>query len=283
VRVKKGLLIVGVLAGCAVGEGPGDVPIDGAADKARVVVVENGSDDRSVGALWMQCDEGEWYRAVSATLIGLRTALTIADPMLELSDWNCEYAYEPADGGFIPVTTIVPSDGLAVAYLLDDALGSQTKKIDDATAVPGRRMKVFLDASVRPAERLVRPTDVTLLGGGDFHTTACGRAGDPVIWNGERADQGLAGIYATPAPGESCTTRAIRVDTRRAWIASAAGDDFGCAGVDYAGYCSGASGSDAHVVWCDFGVLRTFDCAATHGLGAGCGYVDDEVGHWCTK
>jgi hypothetical protein len=49
-----------------------------------------------------------------------------------------------------------------------------------------------------------------------------------------------------------------------------------CGGVDYLGYCTG----DGTLVWCDGGVLRSYDCAAD---GLSCQYVDDTTGNTCVQ
>jgi hypothetical protein len=90
----------------------------------------------------------------------------------------------------------------------------------------------------------------------------------------ETSERRLVGVHS--GSRDDCT---VGLDTRIGghigWILEAGGDDIGCGGVDYTGYCAGS-----WVVWCDHGSLRTSDCSRNADYST-CGFIDDATGYYC--
>lgn len=100
---------------------------------------------------------------------------------------------------------------------------------------------------------------------GALRSADCGALGQTCGWQDDTIGNNCLTAPSTPDPVEE-------QEPEQPPEQSAPPDD-PCQGVDFAGYCDGAT-----LVWCDAETLRSYDCGAT---GQGCGWQDDDVGNNC--
>jgi V8-like Glu-specific endopeptidase len=302
---RIGLLscVAGLAIGCAEGA---DVSPEKIID-ARIVGGWSAPDQRSAGKISITC--GGAVGDCSGTLIGSRTVLTAAHcvsrPDLGVTPSACSFRFQGPDTAVIPVERIDVNpewDGdpshywserefldegsrhdVAVLHLARTALGGYTEVLATAAPEIGDEVTIVGYGRTDPTNAnsggVIHAGHSTIV---DVHpktleyslyegaAICAGDSGGPsfTLKNGERR---VAGVHSI---GDCSTSEDTRVDAHHGFIAAAAGDDLGCGGVDWEGYCDGN-----WALWCSStGNLQTMNCS-DHGLA--CGYGGDDLGYFC--
>jgi V8-like Glu-specific endopeptidase len=298
--MRHNLLISSILLACATADDP-DVtrPIG-----ERII---GGSEDYledSVGMLSISCPN--LGGGCSSTLIGSETVLTAAhcvhNPELRIMPSECTYRFQGPGTASVGVERVdihprwtgpygeFNTHDLAVLHLEGVAFGAHTEVLTGVGPFVGDTIEIVGygrgDAAAPSSGGVLRSATTTVKEAGnesfayslDAGGSACsGDSGGPSFQRvHETGERRLVGVHSS-AGGECSVSTDTRVGGHLEWVLAAAGDDLGCGGVEYVGYCAGS-----RVVWCDNGTLHTSDCSRDDRYST-CGYVDDATGHYCVE
>jgi V8-like Glu-specific endopeptidase len=299
--MREHIFISTFLLACATGDDP---------DATRPIGerIVGGTEDYledSVGMLSINCPT--LGGGCSSTLIGSETVLTAAhcvhNPELKISPQECSYRFQGPGTASLAVGRVdihprwtgpygdFNTHDLAVVHLEGVAFGAHTEVltgvgpfVGDTIEIVGYGRAVPSDPSSGGVLRSAT-TSVSEAGNESFSyrldagaSSCSGDSGGPSFQRvHETGERRLVGVHSSAADASCQESFDTRVGGHLEWVISAAGDDLGCGGVDYTGYCAGS-----WVVWCDNGSLHTSDCSRDARYST-CGYVDDATGHYCVE
>ena len=300
--MRKYTIVIAATLASACAEGDEPEPTRDVGE--RVIDGEEDYLETAVGMLGIDCPTASRY--CSATLIGGETVLTAAhcvlDPENEVDPDTCRFRFTAPHTGSIGVDEIAihprwkgaydnfKTHDLAVLHLEGLALGAHTEVLGGVGPFEGDEIEVvgygnaaYDDPSTGGVLRSA-VTSVTEVADEYYGYTTdkggsiCnGDSGGPTFQRvHDTSERRLVGVHSS-VRDECSKSFDTRIGAHLGWILEAGGDDIGCGGVDYTGYCAGS-----WVVWCDHGSLRTSDCSGDDRYSA-CGFVNEQTGYYCVE